>query len=143
MMDKNKLIIADADILISLVYESDVNHRMIVNLMQKIVISNYIVQFPNTAILETITALKGTLNKPDLSELINTNYQNDFFGIIYINDKIQKRASVIFDDLISKQNTIFDAIVIATAEIHKANAIFSMDKVYKKYFPLAQDLVNN
>ncbi len=141
-MYENKLIVADTDILISLVYESDINHEIIIDLMQKIITNNYTVQFPNTAILETITALKRALNKPDLSKLINTNYQNDFFGIIYINDKIQKRASIIFDDLISKQNTIFDAIVIATAEIYEAKAIFSMDKVYKKYFPLAQELVN-
>ncbi|MHB8362199.1 MAG: PIN domain-containing protein [Patescibacteria group bacterium] len=141
-MYENKLIVADADILISLVYESDINHEIIIDLMQKIIANNYTVQFPNTAILETITALKRALNKPDLSQLINTNYQNDFFGVIYINDKIQKRASIIFNDLISKQNTIFDAIVIATAEIYEAKAIFSMDKVYKKYFPLAQELVN-
>ncbi|MCL4392961.1 type II toxin-antitoxin system VapC family toxin [Patescibacteria group bacterium] len=137
----NKLIIADADILISLVYKSDVNHKIIDTIMKKLVGQEYIIKFPNTALLEAITALKRGLNKPDLSKLINTHYKQDYFGIIYVDDKIQKRASDIFENIVSKQDTIFDTIVIATAEIYNADAILSMDKLYKKYFALAQDII--
>lgn len=137
----NNLIIADADILISLAYKLDVNHEIISDLTRKILATEYIVKFPNTAILEAITALKRGLNESSLSTLINTNYKEDYFSIIYVDEKIQKRASSIFHNFISKQDTIFDAIVISTAEIYNAKAIFSMDKLYKKYFTLVQDII--
>ena len=43
-----------------------------------------------------------------------------------------KRAAEIFDQTISKKNTLFDAIVAATAESLKAEAIFSFNSWYPK-----------
>ncbi len=41
----------------------------------------------------------------------------------------------------SKHNTLFDAVVAATAKKYQADAIFSFDKFYKKQgFKLASEL---
>lgn len=142
MPKKSKTIIADADILIALAYHSDTNHQKVKEITTKLLEKLYIVMFPNTALLEAITVLKRALNQPDLADKINKQYQRGVFGIIYIDEQIQLEASKLFNPAGSKKNTIFDAIVLATAKNVSADAVFSFDSWYKKQnFPLAQDLV--
>lgn len=64
------------------------------------------------------------------------------FQVEYISADIMKKAAEIFDaKAISKQNTLFDAIVAATAEKLEADAIFSFDDWYPKLgFKLASEL---
>ncbi len=142
MEERNKLIVADADILVALANIDDPNHNKTRDIVSKVVEKLYTIMFPNTAIMEAITALKRTLNKPDLAERINRQYQEGAFHIIYINDEIQLLASKLFEKTISKKNTIFDAVVLATAQNVKAVAILSFDSWYKKQgYTQASDLV--
>ena len=142
MEERNKLIVADADILVALANIDDPNHNKTRDIVSKVVEKLYTIMFPNTAIMEAITTLKRTLNKPDLAERINRQYQEGAFHIIYINDEIQLLASKLFEKTISKKNTIFDAVVLATAQNVKAVAILSFDSWYKKQgYTQASDLV--
>lgn len=125
-------LIADADIIISLYYPDDINHQKVGDLVAKAVDSFYIIKYPNTAILEAITTLKRSLNKPEVAALVNNNFLNGEFNIVYVDETIQKLASEIFAKEKSKKNTIFDAVVLATAKILKAAGIFSFDSWYKK-----------
>lgn len=131
-MNEGKVIIADADIIISLYYPDDVNHQKVSGLVAKAVDSFYVIKYPNTAILEAITALKRSLNKPEVAALVNKNFQNGELNIVYVDETIQKLASEIFAKEKSKKNTIFDALVLATAKTVKAAAIFSFDSWYSK-----------
>ena len=91
------------------------------------------VVFPNTAILEAITALKRSLNKPKEAHFINQQYLQGAYEVEYIDSETQKRAGVIFEKkAVSKKNTIFDAVVAATAEKLATNTIFSFDEWYSK-----------
>ncbi len=139
----DKIIIADADILVSLAYKSDSNHKRARNITEKLSAKLYNIFFPNTAILEAITALKRGLNQPVLANLINQQYQQGSYNIIYIDEKTQLAASRLFEEKSrSKHHTIFDALVATVAEEYSADAIFSFDKWYKELGKkLAQNLL--
>src|SRR5476649_1377964 len=128
----NKLAIGDADGLVALADEADANHSKAQRVSKRLLDEGYEVIFPNTAILEAITALKRAKNLPEKAHLVNRQYQVGAFLVEFVNEKIQQRASRRFETTISKQNTIFDAIVAETAVELKADYIFSFDRWYLK-----------
>lgn len=129
----NNIIVGDADSLIALAYKDDANHERARKISRDLLDKGYQVIYPNTAILEAITALKRALNLPDKAHLINRQYQAGAFLVEYIDEEIQQEASKIFEEkAISKKNTIFDATIAATAEKLDAAGIFSFDSWYLK-----------
>ena len=128
----NKLVVGDADALVALADNKDTNNENARKIGEWLLSKNYEIIFPNTAILEAITALKRAKNLPDKAHLINRQYQAGAFLVEFVNEKIQHRASLRFDKTISKKNTIFDAIVAETAIELKADYIFSFDEWYTK-----------
>lgn len=139
-----KIAIGDADSLIALAYKDDVHHNKAQKISESLLFRGYEVVYPNTAILEAITALKRSLNLVDEAHLINRQYQAGAFLIEFVNAEIQQRASLRFEKAVSKKNTIFDAIVAETAVEIGADYIFSFDGWYSKEgFTLAQALGKN
>lgn len=137
-----KVVVGDADSLIALVHKEDSNHSVAKKISEGLLSRGHEIIYPNTAILEAITSLRRALNMLDKARLINKQYLAGEFNVIYIDQKIQDRASKIFSELESKQNTIFDSVVAATAEEFSARWIFSFDEWYKKRgMKLAQELV--
>ena len=137
-----KLVVSDADALIALAHKDDSNHDKALVLSSKLAKKGVRVVCPNTAIVEAITALKRALNLPKESALVNEQYQKGVFIVEYVNEEIQMLSSQIYEKAVSKQNTAFDAIVAATAQKLKADAIFSFDGWYTKMgFKLVKDLV--
>ncbi len=128
----NKIAVGDADGLIALADEKDANHNKAQKVSEWLLTKGYQVVFPNTAILEAITALKRAKNLPEKAHLINRQYQTGAFLIEFINEEIQRRASQRFETTISKKNTIFDAVVAETAIELNADYIFSFDSWYSK-----------
>ena len=72
-MNKQNIVIADADIIISLYFSDDVNHQKVGNLITQAVSSLIVIKYPNTAILEAITTLRRALNKPEIAALVTKN----------------------------------------------------------------------
>lgn len=129
----NNIVVGDADSLISLVHRDDIHHKRARNISQELLTAGYQVIYPNTAILEAITSLKRALNLPNKAHFLNRQYIEGIFVVEYIDEKLQQKASQIFQEkAVSKQNTIFDALVVATAEKFDAEMIFSFDKWYPK-----------
>lgn len=128
----SKIIVGDADSLIALAYQDDVNHSRAQKVSQWLQADNYEVIYPNTAILEAITALKRSLNLSEEAHLINQQYLDGLFTIEFVSRKVQRQASLRFEKTISKKNTIFDAIVAEVALELKAAYIFSFDVWYTK-----------
>lgn len=124
--------VADADALIALALEKDPNHHQAVSISTMLLERDVTVIFPVTVFPEAITSLKRAANQPKKANLINKQLQQGVFHIEYIDEVIFQRASQIFDQAESKQNTFFDAIVAATAEKLGAESIFSFDKWYVK-----------
>ena len=136
----NKLAIGDADGLVALADEKDANHDRAQRVSKWLLDKGYEIIFPNTAILEAITALKRAKNLPEKAHLINRQYKAGAFLVEFINEEIQRRASSRFEKTVSKKNTIFDAIVIEVAVELQADYIFSFDGWYpKEGFKLAPE----
>lgn len=128
----SKIAVGDADSLVALVYKDDANHVRAQKISVWLQSEGYTVIYPNTTILEAITALKRSLNLVDEAHLLNKQYQAGAFAVEYVNENIQLRASQRFEKTISKKNTIFDAIVVETAIELEADYIFSFDSWYPK-----------
>lgn len=135
----SKIAVGDADSLVALVYKNDANHIRVQKISEWLQSRGYTVIYPNTAILEAVTALKRSLNLVDEAHLLNRQYQAGVFAVEYINENIQLKASQRFESTISKKNTIFDAVVVETAVEFEADYIFSFDNWYpREGFDLAE-----
>lgn len=135
----SKIAVGDADSLVALVYKNDANHVQAQKISEWLQFKEYTVIYPNTAILEAVTALKRSLNLVDEAHLLNRQYQAGVFAVEYINENIQLKASQRFESTISKKNTIFDAVVVETAVEFEADYIFSFDNWYpREGFDLAE-----
>lgn len=126
----SKIVVGDADCLIALALENDPLHKRAVAISNKLNEQSATVIFPVTVFPEAITSLKRAFNQPEKAHLINTQLQQGAFRVEYIDQEIMDRACQIFDKAHSKQNTLFDAIVAATAEKLGADFIFSFDHWY-------------
>ena len=135
-----QVIVADADALIALALEHDPNHLPAVAISKKLLTQGETVIFPITVFPEAITSLRRAANQPDKTRLIARQLQQGAFHVEYIDEQILMRATRIFEKANSKQNTLFDAIVAATAEKLMTTSIFSFDDWYPKLgFRLAGD----
>ncbi len=140
-MTARTIVIGDADSLIALFLDYDASHEQATLILKKLHKEEVTAIYPSTAIAETITTLLRKHSNPQLASYLTQEYKDDRFTVEYIDEKIMKLATEIFNPKGSKQNTFFDAIVAATAKELNADAIFSFDNWYKKLgFTLASDL---
>jgi len=139
-MTKKNIVIGDADSLIALFLEYDTNHKKATAILKRLHKTGTLLIYPNTAIAEAITALMRKYTNPQLASYITQQYKDNRFIVEYIDEKIMKNATKIFNPTGSKQNTFFDALVAATATQLSTDTIFSFDAWYtKKGFKLAGD----
>lgn len=125
------LVVGDADALIALAFQGDANHARALAVAKRLSASKCRLIYPNTAILEAVTALARKLSLPENSLLLNDQYRQGALDVFYVTQEVQARASEIFAKFSkSKANTLFDAVVVAIAEKLGAQSIFSFDKWY-------------
>ncbi|MBI2028646.1 MAG: type II toxin-antitoxin system VapC family toxin [Candidatus Levybacteria bacterium] len=137
----NPIVVGDTDGLIAIIHAEDKNHIKAKETVLRLLQNDIQTLFPLTCIVETVTTLKRKLNSTTLAELVVDRITNGTITIEDVDIKLLSSALVIFDLKGSKQNTLFDAIVAATAKKHKSEFIFSFDKWYEKLgFRLAVDL---
>ena len=128
----DSIVVADADALIALVLENDPNHLRAVEASSVLSKKGATVVFPVTVFPEAITSLKRAANQPEKAHLINRQLGKGSFHVEYLDEKTLLRSSEIFEQANSKRNTLFDAIVAATAEKLGSRSIFSFDSWYRK-----------
>lgn len=131
-MSTKTVVVGDADSLIALLLNYDTNHNRAKSTLTKINQEGVIVIYPSTAIAEAITTLLRKHSSPQLASYLTAQYKNDRFTVEYVDERIMKLATEIFNPNGSKQNTFFDAIVAAVAKNLGTDAIFSFDDWYKK-----------
>lgn len=143
MLGNNKNIIGDADSLIALVNKEDSNHKKAIEIVHKLAKGGYTIIYPNTAILEAMTALKRKLSMDNKAQLIAKQFLDGDLNILWVDEGISKEAiRVLTANSKSKQNTVFDCVIVACARKIVADGIFSFDRWYLKLgFTLAEKLV--
>lgn len=129
----SNIVVVDADALIALSLEKDSHHKKAVAIHRTLMKQEATIIFPATVFPETVTTLKRAFNQPEKAHAINRQYLAGVFQVEYIDEGIMKKAAEIFHKkAVSKQNTLFDAIVAATAQKLEADLIFSFDDWYPK-----------
>ena len=138
---KSLIAVGDTDGLIAILHEEDINHKKAVETVGKLLQYNAQTVFPLTTITETITTLIRKLNKPDLAARVVEAVTSGELAIENTDTDMLNKALKVFDPKGSKKNTIFDAMVVATAKKLKTKIIFSTDEWYSKLgFTLAINL---
>ncbi len=141
MINKNTIVVGDADILVGLYFKNDVLHNKISNINKKFLATGVRIIFPNTAIAEGVTTLHRKLSNSTAAALLNYHFKKRILEVEYVDEHIMQEAAKLYNPKGSKKNTFFDAIVAVVAENLNADAIFSFDEWYKKVgFKLASDL---
>lgn len=126
------IVVGDTDGLIAILSSEDANHQKAVAAAQKLLQNDAQTIFPLTTIAEVVTTLKRKLNRVDLAENVIHQIGSGSLAIENIDIDMLNTALSVFDIKGSKQNTLFDALVVATAKKLGAKIIFSTDKWYEK-----------
>lgn len=135
------IVVGDCDALIALFLEEDGHYQEASEISKYLYAKGYTVIFPNTAVVEAITAFQRKFSSPKLAGILTDQYTQGILAVECIDEEIMKKAADLFNPKSSKKNTFFDAIVAAVAKSLNADAIFSFDSWYKKVgFKLATDL---
>lgn len=143
-MNNARLIITDADAIVSFVTIGDANHTRAKAIMQKLASSHAHLLFPTTAICEAVTVLQRKLNNPDNARYVVSQFQSGNFAIHAVDQDVLADAATFFTPHGSKKNTLFDAVIAALAKRLQADAIFSFDEWYRKIgLVLTDDLIEH
>ncbi len=142
--NNQRLVIVDADAIISFVNVEDAHHSRTKQIMQEFALTQVHLLYPATALCEAATVLRGRLNKPNEAVSIVEKFQSGDFPVQAVDQEILSDAALLFHPLASKKNTLFDAVVAAIAKRLKADAIFSFDGWYRKIgLSLTDDLIEH
>lgn len=135
------IVVGDTDGLIAILHSEDINHKKAIKTVTRLISLNAQIIFSVTTIAETITTLIRKLNKPNLAAMVVERITNGELAIENTDTDMLNQALKVFNAKGSKKNTIFDALVVATAKKLDTNVIFSTDEWYSKLgFTLAIDL---
>lgn len=138
---KQLIVVGDTDGLIAVLSLEDANHESAVAIATKLLQLDAQIVFPITSIVETVTTLKRKLNKPDLAASVVARITSGALSIENVDTDMLTVALSVFDPTGSKKNTLFDALVVATAKKLNTKVIFSIDNWYTKLgFKLASEL---
>jgi len=139
--NKQLVVIGDTDALIAILHEGDLHHQAAVETINKLLKHEAQTVFPLTTITETITTLIRKLKQPELAARVVGQITSGVLAIENTDTDMLNEALKVFDPKGSKQKTIFDAMVVATAKKLNTKVIFSMDRWYSKLgFTLTKDL---
>lgn len=135
------IVIVDSDGLIGISNPEDVHYLISVSILQKLKKLNARLIYPATTIAEATAVLQIRLNKSKTADQIIEFTESGVFQIEPVDQATLIDAAFFLKKGRSKHATMFDGIVAAIAQKHKADAIFSFDKFYKrKGFKLASEL---
>ena len=137
-----KTVVVDTDALIALISKDDALAPKAVKILQGLYEREVKLVYPATTIVEATTTIQRELSDPSLAGEIAQMIRDSRLDIVAIDQGILELAETLFAPTGSKQNTMFDAVVAAIAQILEADAVFSFDKWYEKIgLTLASGLV--
>lgn len=140
-MNKQPIVIVDADAIIAQTNPQDLHHQKATKISQNLINMNAQVIYPTTAVAEAVTHMQRVLSSTASAYGTVQLMTDPMAQVVEVNKQTITNALKFFSPATSKKNTIFDCIIAAIADEHKADAIFSFDKFYqKKGFKSAEEL---
>lgn len=142
-MNKPPVVIVDADAIIAQTNPEDIHHQKAIAISRNLIEMNAQVIYPATAVAEAATHMQRVLNSTASAYGTAQLMTEADAQVAEVNKQTIANALKYFGPTTSKKNTLFDCIVAAIAQEHKADAVFSFDKFYvKRGFKLAENLVH-
>lgn len=136
------IVIGDTDGLIALLHQEDAHFERAKETVRQLLQQDAQVIFPITTIVETVTTLTRKLDQPHLAADVIAQITTGELAIEAADSALLDQALEVFHPEGSKQNTLFDAFVVATAKKLDARCIFSFDRWYATLgYTLASDFV--
>lgn len=138
------VIVVDADAIVAQAHPHDSNHAKAIQITQDLQSINARMIYPVTAVCEAVTVLQHKLSNTATAYGTAVVFTDPQLQVSEVNQQtIINATNNYFEPQGSKKNTLFDCIVLETAKTHKADAIFSFDKFYKRRgYKLAEDYVS-
>jgi len=134
-------VIVDADAIVAQAHPQDSNHQKALAISQKLKNLNARMIYPSTSICEAVSVLQHKLTSSATAYGTAVVFTDSNLEVVEVNKDTIKRSVNYFSPSASKKNTLFDCVILDTAERFKADAIFSFDHFYKsKGFKLANEL---
>ena len=142
MNAQSLIIVVDADAIVAQAHLHDSHHEKANSIAQNLKNANAQMIYPATAICEAVTVLQHKLSSTATAYGTAVIFTDLNLQVEEVNQQtITRSVNHYFQQDTGKKNTIFDCIVLDTANKFKADAIFSFDHFYKaKGFKLAEDL---
>ena len=131
MSNKPPVIVVDADAIVAQAHPQDANHKKALDDVKILKDLNAQIIYPSTAVCEAVTVLQHKLKKSATAYGTAVVFTDPNLEVVEINQETIRRAVNHFSPTTSKKNTLFDCIVLDTAEKYKADAIFSFDHFYE------------
>lgn len=140
-MNKQLVIVVDADAIVAQTDPNDLHHKKAVAISDNLINAGARVLYPITAITEANAHVQRVLNSTATAYGMAKLMTDPLAQVVEVNKETLGAAMNYFSPTASKKNTLFDCIVAAVAEEYDADAIFSFDRFYKqKGFGLASEL---
>lgn len=140
-MNKQFIIVVDADAIIAQTNPKDILHQAANEISHTLITLSARILYPVTAIAEANAHIQRVLNDTVSAYTTAVFMGSPIPEVVEVNKQTLINALDYFSPKTSKKNTLFDCIVAAVAEEHKADAIFSFDNFYKKKgFKLASEI---
>lgn len=140
-MSNQLKVVGDADAIVAQASPQDLKHNEAVKIARRLINSQANVIYPITAVVEAVTHIQRALSSGATAYGTAQLMSDPATQVVEVDKQTLINALKYFSPTTSKKNTLFDCIVAAVAEEHKADAIFSFDKFYKrKGFKLAGGL---
>ena len=137
------LILVDADALVGLINEVDLNHEKCLKISDYLAQNSFATITPYPIVLEAANALSRDtrINRPDLANIILSNYDQPG-SKPKIDEDVSALVSESFSKNTSRKNTPFDHYLCALAKKNNIKYVFSFDSFYKKQgLVLAEELI--
>lgn len=141
MSNKPPIVVVDADAIVAQAHPQDSNHKKAIETVNALKNLNAQLIYPASAICEAVTVLQHKLKSTATAYGTAVVFTDPNLQVAEVDQEVIRRAVDYFSPKTSKKNTLFDCIVLDTAERYKTDAIFSFDHFYKsKGFKLVNDL---
>ena len=133
-------IIADSSGLVSLISNTDQNHKIALNVARELQKTQGSIIVPGDVFSETINVIGKKISHDSAVTAGKEILNSQVFLIVEGNDEIRKKSFELF--IVQAQSVSFiDCVVIAFADQFKTKSIFGFDQIFhkSKYMRLALD----
>ena len=125
-----KQVFVDADAFVALIRVDDKNHKRALRIYKELRKEKVEFFSSNTSLYEAVTVISQRINHKKAEEFFTKVCQG--LNIVFIDQKREKKAAVIFNKQTSKNVSFFDCLNMAVMKEFEMKEIFSFDKDYKK-----------